>query len=185
MWTDPEHCKAWYGPAGADIPVAEMDVRIGGKRRVCMEMHTPNRPMRMWFTGEYREVVQNVLLVYTESMSDENGHVMSPSDMGMPEGQLAPISMRLSTPNPASATEWAVTARCRIRVGEAFRAVEVTVVEGVGTCRGLAEALACSRRSAASRCASRHWPTPDAQQFREALLGQRQNGRTRNRVRIG
>jgi uncharacterized protein YndB with AHSA1/START domain len=86
MWTDPEHFKAWYGPDGATIPVAEMDVRVGGGRRLGMEMQTPNGPMRMWFTGEYRDVVENKRLVYTESMSDENGNVVSPSDIGMPEG---------------------------------------------------------------------------------------------------
>jgi uncharacterized protein YndB with AHSA1/START domain len=63
-----------------------MDVRVGGSRRLIMEMQTPNGPMRMWFTGEYRDVVENKRLVYTESMSDENGNVVSPSDMGMPEG---------------------------------------------------------------------------------------------------
>jgi uncharacterized protein YndB with AHSA1/START domain len=26
MWTDPEHFRAWYGPTGATIPVAELDV---------------------------------------------------------------------------------------------------------------------------------------------------------------
>ena len=86
MWTDPEHFKAWYGPDGAAIPVAKMDVRVGGTRLVCMEMQTPNGPVQMWFTGEYREVVENERLVYTESMSDENGAVLSPGDMGMPEG---------------------------------------------------------------------------------------------------
>lgn len=86
MWTEAEHFKAWYGPDGASIPVADMDVRVGGKRLVCMTMETPNGPMKMWFTGEYREVVPNQRLVYTESMSDEDGNVMSPSDMGMPEG---------------------------------------------------------------------------------------------------
>jgi uncharacterized protein YndB with AHSA1/START domain len=42
--------------------------------------------MQMWFTGTYREVVENERLVYTESMSDESGNVLSASDMGMPEG---------------------------------------------------------------------------------------------------
>src|SRR5215470_2779941 len=83
MWTDPEHFKAWYGPDGATIPVAKMDVRVGGARLVCMEVQTPNGPMRMWFTGEYCEVIENERLVYTESMSDENGQVSSPSDLGM------------------------------------------------------------------------------------------------------
>jgi uncharacterized protein YndB with AHSA1/START domain len=86
MWTDPEHFKAWYGPDGATIPVAKMDVRVGGTRLVCMEMQTPNGTMQMWFTGEYREVAENERLVYTESMADEHGNLASPSDMGMPEG---------------------------------------------------------------------------------------------------
>jgi uncharacterized protein YndB with AHSA1/START domain len=86
MWTEPQHFKAWYGPDGATIVVAKMDLRVGGTRLVCMEMQTPNGAMRMWFTGEYREVVENERLVYTESMSDEHGHVLSPSDVGMPDG---------------------------------------------------------------------------------------------------
>ncbi|MEO5837490.1 MAG: SRPBCC domain-containing protein [Acidimicrobiales bacterium] len=86
MWTEPEHFQAWYGPDSASIVVARMDVRVGGTRLVSMEMHTPNGTMRMWFTGEYREVVANKRLVYTESMSDEHGNVLSPSDLGMPDG---------------------------------------------------------------------------------------------------
>jgi len=86
MWTDPEHFKRWYGPEGAAIPVATMDLRVGGTRLVCMEMPTPNGPMQMWFTGEYLQIVENERLVYTESMADENGNLVSPSDMGMPEG---------------------------------------------------------------------------------------------------
>jgi uncharacterized protein YndB with AHSA1/START domain len=86
MWTEAEHFKAWYGPTGAAIPVADMDVRVGGSRFVGMQMETPNGAMQMWFTGEYREVVPHERLVYTESMADQNGNVMSPASMGMPEG---------------------------------------------------------------------------------------------------
>jgi len=78
MWTDPAHVGAWYGPDGATIPVATMDVRVGGTRTVCMEVRTPDGPMRMWFTGEYRDVVENERLVYTESMCDEHGNPTSP-----------------------------------------------------------------------------------------------------------
>lgn len=85
MWTDPEHFKAWYGPSGAAIPEAKMDVRVGGSRLVCMEMETPGGTMKMWFAGEYREVVPTTRLVYTESMADENGNVVSPATMGMPD----------------------------------------------------------------------------------------------------
>jgi uncharacterized protein YndB with AHSA1/START domain len=83
MWTDPEHFKAWYGPAGATVPVAKMDVRVGGTRLVCMEVQSPDGPVRMWFTGEYREVIKNERLVYTESISDENGNV---SGQDTPDG---------------------------------------------------------------------------------------------------
>jgi uncharacterized protein YndB with AHSA1/START domain len=73
LWTDPEHFKAWYGPDGATIPTATMDVRVGGARHLCMEVPAPNGPMQMWFAGEYREVIDQRRLVYTESMSDEHG----------------------------------------------------------------------------------------------------------------
>jgi uncharacterized protein YndB with AHSA1/START domain len=97
MWTEPEHFANWYGPDGATIPVAKMDVRVGGTRLVGMEMQTPNGTMRMWFTGEYRDVVENKRLVYTESMSDEHGNVLSPSEMGMPDGHptLTEIAVEL------------------------------------------------------------------------------------------
>ncbi len=86
MWTVPELFKSWYGPRGMTIPVAEMDVRVGGVRKICMEMSSPERTMKMWFTGEYKEVNAPHRLVYTESMCDENGTIIPPQSMGMPEG---------------------------------------------------------------------------------------------------
>ncbi len=83
LWTQPEDFKRWYGPRSFSIPVVEMDVRIGGKRLVCMERQTPNGSMKMWTTGEYTEIVPKTRLVYTESMSDEHGNVILPSSMGM------------------------------------------------------------------------------------------------------
>lgn len=82
MWTDPDAFKAWYGPEGATIPDAELDVRVGGVRRVCMAVQTPGGPMRMWFTGVHRQVVPMKRLVYTESMTDEDGNTMSPPGSG-------------------------------------------------------------------------------------------------------
>lgn len=95
MWTDPEHFKAWYGPRGATIPIANFDVRVGGARFVGMEMATPNGPMRMWFTGEHLVVTEPHHLAYTESMSDENGDVQSPAAMGMPEGHPTTTEVRV------------------------------------------------------------------------------------------
>jgi uncharacterized protein YndB with AHSA1/START domain len=109
MWTDPEHFKAWYGPAGAAIPVAKMDVRVGGTRLVCMEVQAPAGPMQMWFTGEYREVVESERLVYTESMCDENGNVSSPSDMGMPPGHPMTTEVRVELEELAGSTKMVLT----------------------------------------------------------------------------
>ena len=87
MWTDPEHFKKWYGPNGFSVPVAEMDLRVGGERLICMA--SPDGSMKMWTTGEYVEIVPNQRLVYTESMADEHGNVLPSSAMGMPDGYPA------------------------------------------------------------------------------------------------
>ena len=84
LWTEAEHFRNWYGPQGFTIPVAEMDVRVGGRRLICMA--SPDGQMKMWFTGEYREVSPTTRLVYTESMADEQGNILSPAAMGMPPG---------------------------------------------------------------------------------------------------
>lgn len=108
MWTDPEHFKAWYGPKGATIPVAKIDLRAGGNRLVCMERQSPNGPMQMWFAGEYREVVQNERLVYTEYMSDEHGNRL-PAETGMPEGHPMTTEVRVELEDIGGRTKMVMT----------------------------------------------------------------------------
>jgi uncharacterized protein YndB with AHSA1/START domain len=107
LWTNPEHFKAWYGPNGAVIPVAKMDVRVGGTRLVCMEMSTPGGPMQMWFAGEYREIVENELLVYTETMSDEHGNPSSPP--GMPDMHPVTTEVRVQLEAEGDRTKMVMT----------------------------------------------------------------------------
>jgi len=66
------------------VPKAEIDLRIGGKHLFCMQ--SPDGNMKMCSTGEYIEIIPNEKLVYTDSMADEEGNVVSPASMGMPEG---------------------------------------------------------------------------------------------------
>lgn len=101
MWTDPSLFRKWYGPNGMEVPVAEMDVVIGGRRKICMKMVRPDRTMTMWFTGEYKEIEEPTRLVYTESMCDQDGNIMSPQSMGMPEGhpEITEIIIELSEDN--------------------------------------------------------------------------------------
>lgn len=89
MWTEAEHFANWYGPMGAQIPKAEMDVRVGGRRHIAMEMETPGGQMQMYFIGEYREIDPKTRLLYTEAMADADGNAMTAEQMGMPAG--API----------------------------------------------------------------------------------------------
>ena len=109
MWTDADHFAAWYGPTGARIPVAKMDVTVGGKRHVCMEMDTPNGAMQMWFVGEYLEVSPHTRLVYTESMGDADGNVMSAADMGMPEGMPTTTQIIVELTSVDAATNMVMT----------------------------------------------------------------------------
>jgi uncharacterized protein YndB with AHSA1/START domain len=105
MWTDPTHFAEWYGPDGASIPEATLDVRVGGTRRVCMEVQTPRGALQMWFTGEYREVVEYERLVYTESMSDEHGNVVP----GMPEGHPTTTEVRVQLEDVGGRTKMVMT----------------------------------------------------------------------------
>jgi|SoiMethySBSTD1v2_1073268.scaffolds.fasta_scaffold1310265_2 uncharacterized protein YndB with AHSA1/START domain len=109
MWTDPEHFAAWYGPTGASIPVAKLDVRVGGARLVCMEAPTPGGPMQMWFTGEHLEVAENERLVYTEAICDEDGKVLDPAAMGMPDGHPTTTEVRVELHDDGGRTRMVLT----------------------------------------------------------------------------
>ena len=86
MWTEPDHFANWYGPMGAKIPKADMEVQVGGRRHITMEMDTDNGPMQMYFVGEYREIDPKTRLVYTEMMADADGNEITAEQMGMPAG---------------------------------------------------------------------------------------------------
>ena len=100
MWTEAEHFANWYGPTGATIPKADMDVRVGGRRHIAMEIETPNGTMQMYFVGEYREVEPKTRLVYTEAIADADGNTMPAEQMGMPAGAPTETSDRGRTRRP-------------------------------------------------------------------------------------
>ncbi len=109
MWTESEHFASWYGPQGASIPTATMDVRVGGGRHVQMQVQTPNGEMEMWFVGEYREVDAPTRLVYTESMSDADGNVLSPAEMGMPPGHPTTTEVTVELDDLGARTKMVMT----------------------------------------------------------------------------
>jgi len=62
-WTDPQALRAWFGPEEiVSVPVAEVDLRVGGRFRVAMlaadgETHD--------VSGVYQELVPNRKLVFS------------------------------------------------------------------------------------------------------------------------
>ena len=62
-WTTAEHIQQWMRPEpGMEVPLASMDLRVGGKFRIQMK-----KPDGEFFTavGEFREVKPPERLVYT------------------------------------------------------------------------------------------------------------------------
>src|SRR3989441_9138601 len=61
-WTRPEELKRWSAPGDLTTPVAEVDLRVGGRYRI--DMRAPDGTLHR-VTGTYRQVDPPNRLVYT------------------------------------------------------------------------------------------------------------------------
>jgi uncharacterized protein YndB with AHSA1/START domain len=62
-WTTPELIKRWWGGDRGVVTLAEVDLRVGGMWRYVMTAHGE---FEVAFHGEYREIVPNERIVFTE-----------------------------------------------------------------------------------------------------------------------
>ena len=62
-WTTPELIKRWWSGERGEVNSVEVDLRVGGRWRYVM---SPNGGFEVAFHGEYREIVPNERIVYTE-----------------------------------------------------------------------------------------------------------------------
>ncbi|HEV8495517.1 MAG TPA: SRPBCC family protein [Gemmatimonadaceae bacterium] len=62
-WTTPELIKRWWSAKRGTVTTADVDLRVGGTWRWVM---MTDRGFEVAFHGEYREIVPNERLVYTE-----------------------------------------------------------------------------------------------------------------------
>jgi uncharacterized protein YndB with AHSA1/START domain len=71
-WTSAELLRRWW-PAGSDweTPVAEVDVRVGGRLRLVMRSPDGDQ---FGGSGEYREVIPFERLVFTWTWDGHEGH---------------------------------------------------------------------------------------------------------------
>jgi len=63
-WTDPEKLRKWFAVAeGFTTPMAEVDLRVGGRYRLGMK--APGDNLILIVGGEYREILPFQKLVFT------------------------------------------------------------------------------------------------------------------------
>ena len=62
-WTTPELIRRWWGGRRGHVVSVDVDLRVGGAWRYVM---TANEGFEVAFRGEYREIVPDERLVYTE-----------------------------------------------------------------------------------------------------------------------
>lgn len=62
-WTTPELVKRWWHANRGTVTTAEIDLRVGGKWRSVM---VTDRGFEVAFHGEYRDIVPNERLAFTE-----------------------------------------------------------------------------------------------------------------------
>jgi uncharacterized protein YndB with AHSA1/START domain len=61
-WTDPQALSAWFGPGGASVTQAEMDVRVGGRYTIAFRTQDGEQHR---VSGVYEEVQANRKLCFT------------------------------------------------------------------------------------------------------------------------
>jgi uncharacterized protein YndB with AHSA1/START domain len=73
-WTEPQHLMRWWGPVGFTTTVSEMDSRPGGAYR--FRMRSPDG-VDCWWHGVCREIVEPERVVWTCTIDDANGNLIS------------------------------------------------------------------------------------------------------------
>lgn len=70
-WTTPARLQAWCAPQGMDVPLAEVDLRVGGTFRI--RMRAPDGAVHT-ATGTYREITPPERLVFTWRWEEQPEH---------------------------------------------------------------------------------------------------------------
>ena len=79
-WTDPEHLIRWFAPRGCTTHFRELDLRQGGVFHSCVRCPDGHD---CWCKGVYREIVEPERIVYTLAVSDADGNLVDPAEVGM------------------------------------------------------------------------------------------------------
>ena len=80
-WTDAESLKKWWGPKGYTCTYSAIDLKPGGKYLHCMKSSLGEK---FWSTGYYDEIKPYRSLAFTDSFSDNQGHMIPAADLNLP-----------------------------------------------------------------------------------------------------
>jgi uncharacterized protein YndB with AHSA1/START domain len=107
-WTDPDTLMRWWGPKHFTSPVAKIDLREGGK--YLFAMRSPDG-QEMYSTGTYKKIDPMNEIIYTDSFSDADGNVITPSVFGMGDDYPAESDVTVQFEDAQGKTRMTVMAR--------------------------------------------------------------------------
>lgn len=122
-WTEPEHLKHWWGPAGWTLTVCEVDLRPGG---VWFYGMRGSGGEESWGRAVYREIVVPERIVYIDSFSDAHGNPVAPADIGLSAGWPTEMLVTVTFAEQDGKT----TLTCRVTAGTAPAAEREMVQQG-------------------------------------------------------
>lgn len=111
-WTDPKLVSLWWGPEAYTSPRCEIDLREGGKYLFCMRAPKEQGGQDFYSAGVYTRIVPLERLEFTQTLSDEEGNPVHPSQLGMPPdfAELVEFEIEFKALS-ASRTELKITER--------------------------------------------------------------------------
>ncbi|WP_210481015.1 SRPBCC domain-containing protein [Naasia sp. SYSU D00948] len=85
-WSEADEVKKWWGPDGFTCPVAEVDLRVGGRALVAMRAPAEYGGRDYYNTWNYTLVEPHSRIEYVSNFADEEGNRRTPADLGLPPG---------------------------------------------------------------------------------------------------
>jgi uncharacterized protein YndB with AHSA1/START domain len=85
-WSDAGYVTRWWGPEGFTCPLAQLDVREGGKSLVCMRAPQEYGGTDFYNTWTYGRIEPHKRIEFVVNFADKDGAKLDPAAMGMPPG---------------------------------------------------------------------------------------------------
>jgi uncharacterized protein YndB with AHSA1/START domain len=83
-WADADEVKKWWGPDGFTCPVAEVDLRVGGRTLVAMRAPAEYGGGDFYNTWDFTRVDPGSRIEYTSNFADAEGNRLTSAEAGLP-----------------------------------------------------------------------------------------------------